>query len=105
MNIQEIKNKIQSINYYENIYVKNCTHNICNIMLKSNIIAKNKKVEIQKIKINIEEINDPWLWNYKPNYNNLTRWVQIIKLKNKPHRNKEKRVKWTNSWSNIAMIY
>ena len=38
-------------------------------MLKSNFIAKNKKVEIQKIKI--EEINDPWLWNYKPNYNNL----------------------------------
>ena len=68
MNIQEIKNKIQSINYYENKYVKNCALNICNIMLKSNFIAK-KKVKIQKIKI--EEINDPWLWNYKPNYNNL----------------------------------
>lgn len=71
MTVQEIKNKIDSISFYGNRYIKSNSLNLCDAMLKSNLLTKKGKAEVQKVKVAIEKINDPWLWNNKPNLMDL----------------------------------
>lgn len=71
MTAQEIKNKIESLSFYGNRYIKSNSLNLCDLMLKSNLLTKNGKVEVGKIKAAIEKIKDPWLWNNKPDLMDL----------------------------------
>ena len=71
MTAQEIKNKIDSISYYGNRYIKSNSLNLCNAMLKSNSLTKKGKAEVQKVKVAIEKIKDPWFWNNKPDLMDL----------------------------------
>lgn len=71
MTAQEIKNKIESLSFYGNRYIKSNSLNLCDVMLKSNLLTKNGKVEVEKIKATIEKIKDPWLWNNKPDLMDL----------------------------------
>lgn len=71
MTVQEFKNKIDSISFYGNRYIKSNSLNLCDVMLKSNLLTKNGKVEVEKIKAAIEKIKDPWLWNNKPDLMDL----------------------------------
>lgn len=71
MTAQEIKNKIESLSFYGNRYIKSNSLNLCDVMLESNLLTKNGKVEVGKIKAAIEKIKDPWLWNNKPDLMDL----------------------------------
>ena len=71
MTAQEIKNKIDSISYYQNRYIKSNALNVCDLMIKSKILTKYGKSVVEKIKTEIEKIKDPWLWNDKPEFTDL----------------------------------
>ena len=68
MTVQEIKNRIDSISYFGNRYVKNSSLNICDAILKSQLYTKNQKNTVLNIKTTLEQTKDPWLWNDRPNY-------------------------------------
>jgi hypothetical protein len=85
MTAQEIKNKIDSISFYENKYIKSNLLNLCDAILESNLLNKNGKVEVEKVKAAIKKIKDPWLWNNKPDLmdlrdiqNNINELYRII---------------------------
>ncbi|MEO8237774.1 MAG: hypothetical protein ABI793_06775 [Flavobacterium sp.] len=71
MTAQEIKNKIDSISYYQNRHIKSNALNVCDLMIKSKILTKYGKSVVEKIKTEIEKIKDPWLWNDKPEFTDL----------------------------------
>lgn len=85
MTAQEIKNKIDSISFYENRYLKSNSLNLCDVMLGSNLLTKYGKVEVEKVKVAIEKIKDPWLWNNTPDLmalrdiqNNINELYRIV---------------------------
>ncbi|MFG4004623.1 hypothetical protein [Flavobacterium aquidurense] len=71
MNPQEIKNKIDSISYYQNRYIKSNALNLCDEIIKSKLLTKYGKNVVGKIKTEIEKIEDPWFWNDQPNFTGL----------------------------------
>lgn len=71
MTAQEIKNRIDSISYYQNRYIKSNALNVCDLMIKTKILTKYGKSVVEKIKTEIEKIKDPWLWNDQPEFTDL----------------------------------
>jgi len=71
MTAQEIKNKIDSISYYQNRHIKSNALNVCDVMIKSKLLTEYGKSVVEKIKTEIEKIKDPWLWNDKPEFTDL----------------------------------
>lgn len=71
MTAQEIKNKIDSIFYYQNRHIKSNALNVCDLMIKNKLLTKYGKSVVKKIKTEIEKIKDPWLWNDKPDFTDL----------------------------------
>lgn len=71
MTAQEIKNKIDSISYAQNQHIKSGALNVCDAMIKSKLLTKYGKGEVEKIKTEIQKIKDPWLWNDKPDFSDL----------------------------------
>lgn len=72
MNLQEIKNKFESISYYQNRHIKNNALNLCDEIIKSKLLTKYGKSMVGKIKNEIAKIEDPWLWNDQPNFTYLS---------------------------------
>ncbi len=71
MNPQEIKNKIDSISYYQNRQIRNNALNLCDEIIKSKLLTKYGKSVVRKIKTEIAKIEDPWSWNDQPNFTDL----------------------------------
>jgi len=71
MNPQEIKNKIDSISYYQNRHIKNNALNLCDEIIKSKLLTKYGKSVVEKIKNEITKIEDPWSWNSQSNFTDL----------------------------------
>lgn len=71
MNPQEIKNKFDSISYYQNCHIKNNALNLCDEIIKSKLLTKYGKSVVGKIKNDISKIEDPWSWNDQPNFIDL----------------------------------
>ncbi|WP_286971925.1 hypothetical protein [Flavobacterium sp. UBA4854] len=71
MNPQEIKNKIDSISYYQNRHIKNNALNLCDEIIKSKLLTKYGKSVVEKIKNEITKIEDPWSRNSQSNFTDL----------------------------------
>lgn len=71
MNPQEIKNKIDSISYYQNRHIRNNALNLCDEIIKSKLLTKYGKSVVEKIKTEIAKIEDPWLLNDQRDFTGL----------------------------------
>jgi len=60
MTRSEVKQKIDSINYYRNKYIHNGACNLCVSILNSNEFSNEIKIEVKKVKLELQGLQEPW---------------------------------------------
>lgn len=74
MTKSEVKQKIDSINYYSNRYIHNGACNLCVSILNSKKFSNKIKREVKIIELELRELQEPWCsWNSRtaPDFNML----------------------------------
>lgn len=84
MTKSDVKQKIDSINYYHNRYIHNGACNLCISILKSKKFSNKIKREVKKIELELQELEEPWsYWNNRssPDFNvlnNISEYLNSI---------------------------